>query len=1085
MKRFLIFIFCILMPTFILAQEEAKDDRSFLTALIEDNLSGTGHDIKITGFKGALSSRATIEELTIADANGVWLTLRGAVLDWNRAALLRGRLEVNALSAQEILLPRLPESAPSTPRAEAGGAFSLPDLPVALQIKKVNAAKVVLGAPILGQDLQVHMKASAMLDGGVGDVVLEIARIDGAIGTLSLAAAYSNVSRLLGLNVSIAEGGGGIVAKQMGLPGAPELSLRIAGEGPIDNYHADIALATDGTERLAGVVDIVAEVSNDDTQAQPVGYGFTVDIGGDIAPLFAADYRNFFGTDIRLKLRGSKGKLGDLDIDQLSFTAQSMTVEGRAKIGAQGQPEYFDLTANVNDPLRKPVLLPFPGVRTEVSNATLSLSYDRLKGDAWGAKFRISGLSRPDIAIAKLMLSGQGNIEHAANNAVGGVKGVFDYFAEDIVAKDQNLARAIGDRVSGRTRFNWQNGVPLEISELSLSGLDFGLKAKARIKNPTTTMDVSGAAAIEAEDLSRFADLVGRPLGGAAKISVSGQGALLSGAFDLVVSGTTQDLAIGQPEADVVLKGDGNLSIEIVRNVSGLTLKILDLATDALTAKAQGQLSSTTGSVKLAAELRNAAILVPGLTGALSLDATAKRNGSNWQTDISASGPAGLTVDITGNIAADGTKANVSAIGVVPLALANPFITPRAVQGNGQFDLRLKGPIRLDALSGVFSTAGARLSEPTLGVALNNIAAKAQLGAGSVTLDVDAALSSGGRVRLDGPLTIAKPYSAKLVLELMQAVLTDPSLYKTTVNGQVTITGSLTGGALIAGKLALGETEIQVPSTGLSGGALLPDLIHLNEPTAVRRTRGHAGLLQQASSGGSARTAYPIDLTIDAPGRMFIRGRGLDAEMGGVLKLGGNTAGVVPAGQFDLIRGRLDILGKRLTLEEGLVQLQGDFEPYIRMVATSQTDTTLVRVEVEGEAENPEIRFSSVPALPEDEVLAQLLFGRSATKISPFQAAQLAAAVAELAGRKGGGIVSRLRAKTGFDDLDVTTNASGGREVRAGKYISENIYSEVTIDSDGTSVVNLNLDVNRSLTVRGGVESTGDTSLGIFFERDY
>lgn len=1085
MKPLLIFIFCILMPTFILAQEEAQDDRGFLTALIEDNLSGTGHDIKITGFKGALSSRATIEELTIADTNGVWLTLRGAVLDWNRAALLRGRLEINTLSAQEILLSRLPASAPSTPSAEAGGPFLLPDLPVALQIKEVNVAKVVFGAPVLGQDLQVHMKASAMLDGGVGDVALEITRTDGANGTVSLAAAYSNVSRLLRLNVSIAEGAGGIVAKQMGLPGAPELSLRIAGEGPIDNYHADIALATDGTERLAGAVDIVAVISDDATQAQTVGYGFSVDIGGDIAPLFAADYQNFFGTDLRLKLQGSKSNTGDLDIDKFSFTAQSMTVEGRAKIGAQGQPEYFNLTANVHDPLRKPVLLPFPGVRTEVSNATLSLNYDRSKGDAWGARFRIAGLSRPDIAIAKLELSGQGNIEHAANIAMGGAKGVFDYVAEGIVAKDQKLASAIGDRVSGRTRFNWQKGKPLEIPELSLSGLDFGLKVKARIKNPTTTLDVSGQAAIEAEDLSRFAALMGRSLAGAAKISVSGQGELLSGGFDLVVSGTTQDLAIGQPEADAVLKGDGILSIEIVRDVSGLTLKTLDLATDALTVKVQGQLSSTTGSVKLAAELRNAAILVPGLTGALSLHATAKRMGSVWQTDISATGPAGLTADITGNIASDGTYANVSAIGVVPLALANPFITPRAVQGNGQFDLRLEGPIGLDALSGVFSTAGARLSEPTLGVALNNITAKVRLGAGSVTLDVDAALSSGGRIRLDGPLTLAKPYSAKLVLELIQAVLTDPLLYKTTVDGQVTITGPLTGGALIAGKLVLGETEIQVPSTGLSGGELLPDLIHLNEPAAVRRTRAHAGILQQASSGGGAHTAYPIDLTINAPGRMFIRGRGLDAEMGGVLKLGGNTSGIIPAGQFDLIRGRLDILGKRLILQEGLVQLQGDFEPYIRMVATSQTDTTLVRIEVEGEVVNPEIRFSSDPALPEDEVLAQLLFGRSATQISPFQAAQLAAAVAELAGKKGGGIVSRLRAKTGFDDLDVTTNASGGTNVRVGKYISENIYSDVTIGSDGTSEVNLNLDVNRSLTVRGGVASTGDTSLGVFFERDY
>ncbi len=794
---------------------------------------------------------------------------------------------------------------------------------------------------------------------------------------------------------------------------------------------------------------------------------------------------DFFGTDLQLKVHGAKDNAGDLDITQLSFVAQSMTVEGRAKVGAQGEPKYIDFFADIIDPTGKLVLLPLSGMQTEISKATLSLGYDRLKGDAWDAGFRITELSRPDITIADLSLLGQGSIAHPIDKTLSGAMGIFDYFAEGITAKNPDMVKAIGARVSGRTRFNWQKGTPLEVSELFLSGSDFGLNANMRIKNPTTTLEVSGDATIEAKNLQRFAALIGLPLKGAAKVSISGIGELLSGAFDLAISGATQNLAIGQPEVDAVLKGNGDLSIEAVRGESGLTVKNLDLSTDALIAKMQGELSSDTGSIGLEAELRNAAALVPGLRGPLSLDVAAERNKSDWRTNISTSGPGGLAADITGSIAKDGTTADVNIVGVVPLALANPFIAPRAVQGNGAFNLRLKGPINPASLSGKINTTEARLSAPTLGIALNGINAGAQIGAGSATLDMNARLSSGGRVRLRGPLTLTEPYLTTLVLEFLQAVLTDPSLYKTTVDGQVAITGPLTGGALISGKLELNETEIQVPSTSLSGGALLSDLVHINEPVAARITRGRAGILQTSSPNSKASVSYPIDLTIEAPGRMFIRGRGLDAEMGGVLTLGGTTAEIIPTGQFDLIRGRLDILGKRLTLAEGMMQLQGDFEPNIRIVATSQTDTALVRVEVEGEVGNPEIRFNSVPSLPEDEVLAQLLFGRSATQISPFQAAQLAAAVAELAGKKGGGIVNKLRAKTGFDDLDVTTNASGGTEVRAGKYISENIYSDIKIGGDGTSEVNLNLDVNKSLTVRGGVGSEGDTSLGIFFERDY
>jgi translocation and assembly module TamB len=102
-----------------------------------------------------------------------------------------------------------------------------------------------------------------------------------------------------------------------------------------------------------------------------------------------------------------------------------------------------------------------------------------------------------------------------------------------------------------------------------------------------------------------------------------------------------------------------------------------------------------------------------------------------------------------------------------------------------------------------------------------------------------------------------------------------------------------------------------------------------------------------------------------------------------------------------------------------------------------------------------------------------------------LQAAQLAGAVATLAGRGGIGIVGRLREGFGLDDLDVQTGADGGASVRAGKYLSENLYSQVEVDDRGQSQINLNLDLSDSVTVRGRTGTTGETGLGIFFERDY
>ena len=67
--------------------------------------------MEITGFRGALSSVASLDEMTFADDTGIWLTLRDVSLDWNRAALLTGRISINQLRAGQIVISRTPTTA--------------------------------------------------------------------------------------------------------------------------------------------------------------------------------------------------------------------------------------------------------------------------------------------------------------------------------------------------------------------------------------------------------------------------------------------------------------------------------------------------------------------------------------------------------------------------------------------------------------------------------------------------------------------------------------------------------------------------------------------------------------------------------------------------------------------------------------------------------------------------------------------------------------------------------------------------------------------------------------------------------------
>jgi translocation and assembly module TamB len=299
--------------------------------------------------------------------------------------------------------------------------------------------------------------------------------------------------------------------------------------------------------------------------------------------------------------------------------------------------------------------------------------------------------------------------------------------------------------------------------------------------------------------------------------------------------------------------------------------------------------------------------------------------------------------------------------------------------------------------------------------------------------------------------------------------------------------GPLQGGALLSGALSLSETEIRVPASGFSSAAALMDIAHAREPAAVRETRRKAGLLGEAGGNGGRDQVRPIalDVTISAPSQVFIRGRGIDAELGGSLRLLGTTETVLPSGSFELIRGRLDILGRRLVLSRADLTLEGSLIPQISVAASTENDGITSTVTVEGPANDPVVTFASSPELPQEEVLAQLLFGRGLDKISALQAAQLANAVAVLAGRSGEGVVGNLRRSFGLDDLDITTTEDGSAALKAGKYLSENIYTEIEIDQEGKSQINLNLDLREGVTVKGRVGADGETGIGVFLEKDY
>lgn len=683
-------------------------------------------------------------------------------------------------------------------------------------------------------------------------------------------------------------------------------------------------------------------------------------------------------------------------------------------------------------------------------------------GPGWGGRMVLESDLATDPADARLRLDGS---------------------LIDLEFGDLPGASALGGLFRGATRLRadlTRAGDITRIGLFTVQGPHLGMAASGLWSAVAPDLTL----ALERLSLAALAPGGGGTLAGQVRLAADGADRRLS--LSLAGDGP---LALGLGTLDSVLQQGLTVQAEARLAPDG-AIDVDDAALRAggLSLRANGSQSGA-GTARYALEgaLADLSVLVPGVAGLAGLQAVITRvpSADRWGIDASLSGPAGLSAQARGHLR-DDRIVSLALSGQVDAAIANPGIEPNSVQGLIRFDGTVNGPPTLASLDLRARTEGARLALPVQYLAFHDITASARLRGPVAEVQVDGTSQTGGTGALSGTIRLDATREADLTLRLTDLLVQQPNLFEAQVSGQVRLAGRLNGGPLASGRLDVGRAEIRIPNSPLArAGFGVAGLSHVGEGADSRRTRTNAGI----ATGTRARATPPppmrLDLTLAAAGRVFVRGRGLDAELGGTLRLGGATRAVVPAGSFQLIRGRLDLLGNRFVLTDGSASMVGSFLPFITLTATTESDGVSTSVSVTGQADSPEITFSSNPELPQDEVLARLIFRRSLASLSPFQAAQLALSVATLTGRAEESILGRTRAAMGLDDLDFRVNEDGETELRAGRAISETVYTDVGVTSTGRGEVTINLDLSPSVTLRGRADTEGGSGLGLFFERDY
>jgi translocation and assembly module TamB len=508
-------------------------------------------------------------------------------------------------------------------------------------------------------------------------------------------------------------------------------------------------------------------------------------------------------------------------------------------------------------------------------------------------------------------------------------------------------------------------------------------------------------------------------------------------------------------------------------------------------------------------------------TGELSLDATDVTFADDAATGLPAvqvhahADLADGTATVRGSLAA-GPNSEITVSGRAPLdadgaldlkiggkmdvGLANPLLEARGLRAAGKLavDATVTGTSAEPEVGGGINLTQGSLRDYVRGVNLSNIEAEVAGNQAGLEIKSFKATAVSGSVGMTGKFGLLLPgMPVDLEISAKNAQPVASSIVTANLDADIHVSGRARERLDVAGTVHVNRANISIPDS------FPPEVAVLD----VRR-RG-----QVPAGSGAPGLVVAIDVTLKAPQEILVQGRGLDAELGGDIHFTGTSDEPVAEGSFDLQRGTFNLAGTRLDFTDGRVSFDGaglrrKIDPTLDFTAKTTISDTTVQLRITGVADAPQFDFSSTPQLPQDEIMARLLFGESAAQLTALQVAQIGAALATLSGVGGNGLnpLVKLQKALGLDRLTVgantTTSATGapetsGAAIAAGRYVTKRVYVEGKQTTTGTSQVQVDVDLTKHLklqtrlgngtaTVQGTTpENDPGSSVGLIYQFEY
>ncbi len=417
------------------------------------------------------------------------------------------------------------------------------------------------------------------------------------------------------------------------------------------------------------------------------------------------------------------------------------------------------------------------------------------------------------------------------------------------------------------------------------------------------------------------------------------------------------------------------------------------------------------------------------------------------------------------------------------------FMPPelQTLEGFLAVNFSVGGTTENPSLAGVAEITDGAYTELRSGLSIAGLhsRAEADVSANGSTISFSGGARGGGQsggdtIAIGGEMVLADVSRLDLDINLNNAALSAHPVNTVRADGAIKIAGPVNA-ITATGDITVRELDAEIITPETTG--LVPiEVVNIDDIE-------NSAALEPAAKPSTVT----YDVAIAADDRIFIRGRGLDSEWSADMRAVSIKNEPVVLGAMRLRRGTIDFSGRRFDIARGVITFDrlSPNNPLLDIGAEFETsEGVTATIDISGRAQEPNIELNSTPDLPDEDIMALVLFGKPADELTAFESLQTAQALASLGGIGpfgGTGVTGSIRRATGLDMLNFDIGPeSGGGSLTVGKYVADGLFVSATQDAQGKGgAVIVEYEITDNISVETEVRQDGDQTVSANWKKDF